>query len=136
MIRVSSLAFLAVAACLVTDVCSKSEILDYEELFASGVEAYLDKRWEHCVRILENAVAIYAQHIDVTVKCRRHCGTANSALVADCTKFEVYEALADEAACLQNCLREWRLVSVSEDTRRAFGERIPFQYLQKCYSKV
>ncbi|KAM7286429.1 prolyl 3-hydroxylase 2 [Ixodes scapularis] len=134
--RVSSLAFLAVAACLVTDVCSKSEILDYEELFASGVEAYLDKRWEHCVRILENAVTIYAQHIDVTVKCRRHCGTANSVLVADCTKFEVYEALADEAACLQNCLREWQLVSVSEDTRRAFGERIPFHYLQKCYSKL
>ncbi|CAN8004319.1 unnamed protein product [Ixodes hexagonus] len=137
MCRVSCFTVLSIAACLVIGAWSKDDkISDYEGLFTSGVEAYLDERWDECVRNMENAFALYADHMDTTVRCRRNCGTANDQAIADCSRFELYEALANEAACLENCMRGWQLVSVSEDTRRALKERIPFHYLQKCYSKL
>ncbi|KAK8783381.1 hypothetical protein V5799_010254 [Amblyomma americanum] len=112
-------------------------IADYESLYLSAVESYLSGHWAQCVSRLKTALAAYRTHVGVVVGCRTKCragGKTGDECATSSSAF--YIAQAAEAHCLRKCTGPWDRVSISEATIRDFRERLPYNYLQRCYFEL
>lgn len=125
-------------ACLLKGLClADVEITDYEQLYLSAVQALVEQRWEECATDMKRALTFYNEHVNVTISCHRKCANFKNVIESgDCATIRLHEASVEETNCLRNCEHRWSQVFPSEDTLRNFKNKVPYDHLQMCYSKL
>lgn len=115
----------------------------FDELYASGVEAYYGGDFAGAARCLEQALRSRRELRAERLRCRRRCrGQVRLAALGAGPAGELpfFWALLRRAGCLRSC-EEPRLGATSrhratEEVRSDFQRRVPYSYLQRAYIQV
>ncbi|KAK2538440.1 hypothetical protein Q9233_002300 [Columba guinea] len=112
----------------------------FDELYASGVEAYYSGDFAGAARCLERALRSRRELRDARLRCRRRCrGQVRLEAPGPGAGGDLpfFGSVLRRASCLRSC-EEPRLGAVSrhraaEEVRADFQRRVPYSYLQRAY---
>lgn len=112
-------------------------------LYRSGVEAYLDERWQDCIDSMERAVEGYRTLKQDTVNCRMKCQAEADESTFMGTKgiddLQFFEKMVRNTLCLLKCNKynpKGGLNALPKNVQKAFEQLRPYEYLQLCYFQV
>jgi len=112
-------------------------------LYRSGVEAYLDERWQDCIDSFERAVTEYRVLKQNTVNCRIKCyeEADESPLMGpkEVDDLQFFEKLVRNTLCLLKCnkyMPKGGLNGLPKNVQEEFEQLRPYEYLQLCYFQV
>lgn len=110
-----------------------SRMLQYDELYSSGIQAYFDGDWKKCVDNLEESIKLYRYYNFILRECFNLCEDS-------ATKIEK-DIIIERAICGHNCEEKvfnqtMNTVKTFKEVKDAFKQRKPYTYLQYAYFKL
>lgn len=115
------------------------------QLYENGVEAYLENRYDDCVKSFELALSKYRLYMKHVQNCRLVCKEAadhtSPLYPVDIDDLFFYERTLKQTLCLVQCKNENQHAfgdnfHINPETERLFDEQKPFDYLHLCYYQV
>ncbi|ELU03063.1 hypothetical protein CAPTEDRAFT_167288, partial [Capitella teleta] len=114
-----------------------AESHEYDALYNSAVEAYLQQRWYECKAEMENAINAYNTLKQDLVQCRVTCNYITSEIDAvQYLELSFLDTALQRSNCLRRCFEKHDVLGVSDEVKDAFARRLPYDYLQICAFKT
>lgn len=125
------------------DISPSNVKINYEELYKSGVHAYLENRWRDSVSLIERSIEDFIYFNTIVVRCRKKCQRNDFNILPNDTDsssslWRLQTVITERALCLMKCQKSYfpNRPKASKDTDEAFERKDPYNYLQLCYFKV
>ncbi|KAG8191685.1 hypothetical protein JTE90_016472 [Oedothorax gibbosus] len=117
--------------------------INYEKLYKSGVDAYLENRWKDSVSSIERSIEDFIYFNTILLRCRKKCQREDFHILPNETDpssslWGLQTVITERALCLMKCQKSYfpSRPKASKETDEAFEKKVPYNYLQLCYFKI